>query len=315
MIAMLVQHWQQRDTTTRGLGYGLLGVLLFSLTLPATRVGVASIDPLLFTLGRVVIASVGAWIVLLATRQPRPTRAHLGHLAIVAGGVVVGFPLLTALALQVVPAAQGAVILALTPLCTALCATLRTGERPSRTFWVASLTGSVAVVAFLFAQGNGQFQWGDLLMVGALLVVALGYAEGGHLARTLGGWQVICWALALASPLLAVLFLVNQPQTLLTAPPAAWLSLLYVGLCSQLLGFFAWYRGLALGGVARVGQVQLLQPFFTIGFAALLLGEQITLAMVAAAAVVIGAVWLARRAPVARSDAETIATQTKGMTR
>jgi drug/metabolite transporter (DMT)-like permease len=301
-MTTLVRRLQHSDSTSRGLGYGLLGVLLFSLTLPATRVGVSSIDPLLFGLTRGVIASLGAWVVLLATRQPWPSREQLGHLAIVAGCTVLGFPLLTALALQAVPATQGAVILALTPLCTALFATLRAGERPSRAFWAASLTGSIAVVAFLSTQSGGHVRWGDLLMVAALLVVALGYAEGGHLARTLGGWQVVCWALALASPLLLVLFVLSQPHTLLAATPAAWVGLAYVGLCSQFLGFFAWYRGLALGGVARVGQVQLLQPFFTIAFAALLLGERITLLMLAAALVVIGAVWLARRAPVARAS-------------
>lgn len=290
----------------RGPAYGLLGVLMFSLTLPATRVGVVSIEPLLFTLGRGVLASLGAWLMLLATRQPLPTRTQFGHLAIVAGCTVIGFPLLTALALQAVPAARGAVILALIPLCTALFATVRAGERPSRAFWAASLTGSAAVVLFLLTRSSEQFRWGDGLMIGALLVVAFGYAEGGHLARTLGGWQVICWALVLASPLLFLLFFasfISQPHMLLDAPPLAWLSLVYVGIGSQLLGFFAWYRGLALGGVARVGQVQLLQPFFTIVFAAILLDEQITLPMVAAAVVVIGAIWLARRAPVACAPA------------
>jgi drug/metabolite transporter (DMT)-like permease len=293
-----------KDTPAWGLLTGLIGVMMFSLTLPATRVGVASIDPVLFALGRCMIGSLGAWAILLATRQPLPTRTQLGHLAIIAGGTVIGFPLLIALALEAMPASQGAVILALTPLCTALFATLRAGERPARVFWAASLVGSTAVVAFLLTQGSGQVRPGDLLMIGAFILGALGYAEGGHLARTLGGWQVICWALALSSPLVFVLFLFSQPHTLLDAPPIAWLNLLYVGLFPQLIGFFFWYHGMALGGVARVGQVQLLQPFFTLVFAAILLGEQITLLMVVAAMVVIGAVWTVQRAPVARPDIE-----------
>lgn len=304
MKAHIQYQVQHKDTPTKGILYGLLAVLIFSLTLPATRMGVASIDPVLFGLARSVIGSIAAWGVLLATCQPLPTRTQLGHLAIVASGAVIGFPLLIALALEAMPASQGAVILALTPLCTALFATLRAGERPARMFWISSLVGSLAVVAFLLTQGNGQVRPGDLLMIGAVLLGALGYAEGGHLARTLGGWQVICWALALASPLLFVLFLFSQPQTLLDAPPEAWLNLLYVGLFSQWIGFFFWYHGLALGGVARVGQVQLLQPFFTLLFAAILLGEQVTLLMFMAAIVVIGSVWMAQRAPVARPDIE-----------
>ncbi len=290
-----------KDTTTWSIFSGLLAVVMFSFTLPATRVGVASIDPVLFALMRCMIGSIAAGGILLATHQPLPTRQQLGHLAIAASGAVIGFPLLVALALEAIPASQGAVILALTPLCTALFATLRAGERPARMFWAASLIGSAAVIAFLLTQGSGQVRPGDLLMVGAVLFGALGYAEGGHLARTLGGWQVICWALVLSSPLVLVLLLFSQPYTLLDAPPEAWLSLLYVGLFSQLIGFFFWYHGLATGGVARVGQMQLLQPFFTLAFAAVFLGEHVTVLMILAAMVVIGAVWVAQRAPVARS--------------
>lgn len=300
MRAHFLCQMRAMDTPVRGMLYGLLAVVMFSFTLPATRVGVASIDPVPFALVRCIIGSIGAGGILLATRQPLPTRQQLGHLAIAASGAVIGFPLLIALAVEAIPASQGAVILALTPLCTALFATLRAGERPARMFWAASLMGSAAVVAFLLTQGNGQVHPGDLLIIGAVLFGALGYAEGGHLARTLGGWQVICWALVLSSPLVCVLFLFSQPYTLLDAPPQAWLSLLYVGLFSQLIGFFFWYHGLAIGGVARVGQMQLLQPFFTLVFAAVLLGEHVTVLMILAAMVVIGAVWVAQRAPVAR---------------
>ncbi|MFN8505593.1 DMT family transporter [Kouleothrix sp.] len=292
---------ERMPAETAGLWYGLLGVLSFSLTLPATRVAVAYLDPSVVGLGRALVAALVAAALLAATRQRWPTRAEWRSLAIVACGVVLGFPFLSAWALRSVPAAHGAIVIGLLPLATALVATLRGGERPSRLFWLASLAGSAAVVSFALASGAGGLTPADLALLGAVAAGAVGYAEGGRLARSLGGWQVICWALILAAPFISLPVGLALWQHGAAAPPLAWLCFAYVALVSQLLGFFAWYHGLALGGVARVSQLQLLQPFFTLAASALLLGEHVTPATLAVALVVMAAVALGRRAPVRRS--------------
>jgi drug/metabolite transporter (DMT)-like permease len=280
----------------RGLAWGFLGVASFSLTLPATRVAVASLDPVFVGLGRAVIAAVLAAIVLAATRAPLPGWRVLPHLAVVAGGVIIGFPLFSALAMRHVPAAHGAVVIGLLPLLTALAAAWLAHERPSRAFWWSAAFGSAVVVGFAFWQGGGLPQPADGLLALAAISAAIGYAEGGRLARTLGGWQVISWALVIAAPFVLVPTVVVADARLAAASPAAWACFVYVGVVSMFLGFFAWYRGLALGGIAAVGQVQLLQPFLTIFASALLLGEAIDPATFVAAALVIAAIAIGRRA-------------------
>jgi drug/metabolite transporter (DMT)-like permease len=294
---------RERDAETRGLAYGFLGVLAFSLTLPATRVAVAYFDPTAVGLGRALVAAGLAALLLLFTRQPWPSRAQWRSLVIVATGVILGFPLLSAWAMSRLPAAHGAVILGLLPLATALAGALRAGERPSRGFWVAGVAGSATVVAFALSMGAGDIQPADLALFAAVLAAALGYAEGGRLARELGGWQVISWALVLAAPFIAVPVFLALGNSAPAATWNAWFSFGYVAVVSQFLGFFAWYRGLALGGVARVSQLQLLQPFLTLLASALLLGEQITLLMVGAALLVLVTVALGRKAAIVRPAA------------
>jgi drug/metabolite transporter (DMT)-like permease len=284
-----------------GLVFGFIGVLAFGLTLPATREAVAYFDPLLVGMGRVVVASVLAALLLLATRQRRPSREQWRGLVIVASGVGVGFPVLSAWALQKVPAAHGSIVLGLLPLATALFGALRAGERPSRGFWAASAVGSLTVAVFAYTRGAGQLHLEDLALVAAVVMAGLSYAEGGRLAVGMGGWQVICWALVLTGPFLVLPTAWALIEHGLAGPPGAWLGFGYVSLVSQFLGFFAWYRGLALGGIARVGQLQLLQPFVTIGAAALLLGEVITPGVLVAAAVVVGTIALGRKAGVRRN--------------
>ena len=279
-----------------GFLYGLLGVAAFSLTLPATRVAVVGLDPVFVGLGRAVVAAVLAAMVLLATRSPFPGWALLPRLAIVAGGVIVGFPLLSAWAMVYVPAAHGAVVIGLLPLATALTGAWLAHERPTRRFWISAVFGSAVVVGFALWQGGGAPQPADALLVLAVAAAAIGYAEGGRLARTLGGWQVISWALVLSAPLLAVPTWWVSDQRLATASAAAWAGFAYVSVVSMFLGFFAWYRGLALGGIAAVGQVQLLQPFLTIFASAWLLGEAIDAATLVAAALVIASIAVGRRA-------------------
>lgn len=275
--------------------FGFIGVVSFSLTLPATRLAVAGLDPVFVGLGRAVVAAILAAVVLAAHRAPWPGWALLPRLALVAGGVVVGFPLFSAWAMQSAPAAHGAVVIGLLPLATALAGAWIAHERPSRVFWLSATFGSAVVAGFALWHGGGAPHPADGLLVLAVASAAIGYAEGGRLARTLGSWQVICWALVLSAPLVAVPTAFAADGRLLTAPVSAWAGFAYVSVVSMFLGFFAWYRGLALGGIAAVGQVQLIQPFLTIFASAWLLGERIDTATILAAALVIAAIAVGRR--------------------
>ncbi len=281
-----------------GLLYGAIGVLCFSFTLPATRVAVHDLDSTVAGLGRAVVAAVLAAIVLLVRRERLPARKHWLGLAIVAFGVILGFNLFSSIALQYVPASHGAVITGLLPAATAVMAVLRAGERPTPFFWVGVVVSVIAVLIFAVVEA-GAPQAGDLLMLIAVLLGGLGYAEGGRIAREIGGWRVICWALLLAAPFLLVPVVLDMASHTFTVGPDAWLAFAYLSVVSVFLGFFAWYRGLALGGVARVGQLQLVQPVLTIFWAALLLGEPLKLQTLLASLLVIGSValtqWAARK--------------------
>jgi drug/metabolite transporter (DMT)-like permease len=283
---------------TRGMLLGLAGVALFSLTLPFTRMAVAELDPVFVAFGRALGAAALAALWLGWQRAPLPPRSAMAPLALVAAGCIVGFPLLTSVAMRTLPASHGAVLVGVLPLATALYSALRGFERPSAGFWLMAGIGSGIVVAFALTQGGGHFQRADLLMFAAVAAAAIGYAEGGRLSRTMGGQQVISWALVLAAPVVGPLLLfMSAPQlaALGTVGPGAWLAFAYVTVFSMFIGFFFWYRGLALGGVARVGQVQLLQPFLSLAGAALLLGEPLTLANCAFALAVVGVVFAGRK--------------------
>jgi drug/metabolite transporter (DMT)-like permease len=281
--------------STQGWGSGLLGVLIFSGSLPATRVAVGDFPPLFLTSARAVIAALLGAAFLLLLRQPKPARRDLTSLGVVALGVVVGFPLLTALALQHVTAAHSIVFIGLLPLATALFGVLRGGERPRWAFWLFSCLGAAAVAGFALLNSGGGSTAGDLLMLAAILLCGLGYAEGGALSRRLGGWQVISWALLLALPPMAVVALATLPGSWPGPGQPAWLGFAYVSVFSMLVGFIFWYRGLALGGIAGVGQLQLLQPFFGLLLAGLLLHEPVAWTMVAVTCLVVLSVAGARR--------------------
>lgn len=268
------------DKTTSGWINGFVGVLIFSGSLPATRVAVMDFSPVFLTVTRATLAGVLGLALLMVFREKRPSRDDLFSLAIVALGVVVGFPLLTALALEHVTSAHSIVFIGLLPLATAIFAVLRGGERPRPAFWLFSCLGSALVAGFALSQGLSASPVGDLLMLAAVIVCGLGYAEGAKLSRRLGGWQVICWALVLSLPVMLALSIATFPPTLHGVSAAAWTGLAYVSLFSMLIGFVFWYRGLAQGGIAAVGQLQLLQPFFGLALAAGLLHEQVSAAMV-----------------------------------
>ncbi len=283
------------EKTSSGWLNGLIGVIIFSGSLPATRLAVLDFDPLFLTVARATLAALLALGVLRVFRQRRPARHQLWPLTVVALGVVVGFPLLTALALRHVTSAHSIVFIGLLPLATAIFGVLRGGERPRPAFWLFSVIGALLVVGFAVSQGVSAAPMGDLLMLCAVIVCGLGYAEGGVLSRSLGGWQVISWALVLALPFMAVATLVLLPPTFANVHPAGWFSLGYVALFSMFIGFVFWYRGLAQGGIAAVGQLQLLQPFFGLALAATLLGEQVSVEMLAVTVGVIACVAGARR--------------------
>ena len=279
----------------RGLLFGLIGVACFSLTLPATRIAVAGLDPVFVGLGRAVVAAFLAGCTLVTLRARWPGRAVLPGLAMVGAGVVVGFPLFTAWAMRHVPASHGAVVIGLLPLATALAGAWLAHERPTPVFWLCSVAGSAVVVVFAVWQGGGAPQLADGLLLVAVAAAAVGYAEGGRLARSLPGWQVISWALVISAPAMLTVTLVATGGTVPVATPAAWAGFAYVSVISMFVGFFAWYRGLALGGIAVVGQTQLLQPFLTLFASALWLDETLEPATFVAAGLVIVAIAVGRR--------------------
>lgn len=283
-----------------GLWWGLLGVTAFSFTVPLTRVAVANgnMSALFVGSGRAVIAALLAAAALFFTQQKLPQGKQWLQVAVIAGGAVIGFPLLTSFALTTTPASHGAVVIALLPAATSVFAVLRTGERPARSFWVAALFGAVAAVIFAVIQGGGfgGLRSADVLLFAAVLVCAIAYAEGGLLSRTLGSWQTISWALVLASPLMIVLTALAVMQHRPTGTPVEWNAFAYLAAVSMFLGFFAWYRGLAIGPMAQVSQVQLSQPVMSILWAGLLLGEHIGWQTVMGGSAVIGCALIAVRA-------------------
>jgi drug/metabolite transporter (DMT)-like permease len=260
---------------------GFIGVLIFSGSMPATKIAVMDMSPVFVTLARATIAGILALIVLLVLKEKRPSRNSLWSLIIVAFGAVIGFPLLSSLALAHISSAHSLVFLGLLPLVTAVFAVLRGGEKPKPVFWFFSILGSVLVIGYAFYQGINASPIGDLLMLAAIVLCGLAYAEGARLSKILGGWQVISWALVISLPLMLPLMFVFKPVSLSTVSAGAWLGLAYISLFSMFIGFIFWYKGLAQGGIASVGQLQLLQPFFGLALAATLLHEEVSLNMIA----------------------------------
>jgi drug/metabolite transporter (DMT)-like permease len=283
-------------TAPAGTVLAALGVIAFSLTFPATAWGLEGFGPWSLVAVRCVLAAVLAGGCLLVLRVPVPARRHWAALAVVAGGVVVGFPMLTTLALRTSTTAHAAVVVGLLPLTTAALSAQRTGIRPSRTFWTAALAGAGAVLAFTVQQSGGALTTADLYLLAALLVCAAGYTEGGRLARVMPGWQVIAWALVLCLPLsvpaAAITLSYDTPQ--LTAHSVA--GMLWVAAGSQFLGLVVWYRGMAVIGVPKASQLQLAQPLLTLVWSVFLLGEHLPVAAPLTAAAVLVCIAVTQRA-------------------
>ena len=279
---------------------GVIGVLIFSATLPMTRLAVMDLHPVFIAFGRATIAGAGALILLAWRRPPWPTPRQWRLLLETGIGVVIGFPVFSSVAMRYLPASHGAIVVGVAPLATAVAAVLFARERPSGGFWICALSGTALVTAYAVSEAGG-LTWGDGALLIAVALGALGYARGGYLSRDMDGDVVISWALVMFLPLniavtaWAVLdgwaFFVAAKDIQLVS----WLAFLYVGLFSMWIGFFFWYRGLAVGGVARVGQTQLLQPFFTVLIAALMLGEGLTWKTIGFAAAVVATVAIGRK--------------------
>ncbi len=288
--------------TTRGYILGFIGVAIFSLTLPLTKIAVHEFDPLFVSPARTVVAALVAMPLLFLTRQPLPNWSDLKTLIVIGAGVVLGFPILSSIAMRTAPASHGSVVLALLPLGTAVMSTIFAGERPSRVFWLWSILGSSTVVVYALWDGGTALHEADTLLVLAVIAASMGYAAGGQLSRKLGGWQVICWALIVALPITLPLSIYFSRDVSGGESFQAWACFAYLALMSQLFGFFAWNNGLAMGGVAKVGQVQLLQTFMTQFAAFFILSEPLTLRSMVFACLVAVCVWFGRKAHVKRTQ-------------
>lgn len=273
-----MQQMKQKERTNGWIN-GFIGMLIFSGSLPATKAAVLGFEPLFLTAARATIAGLLSLAMLLLYKEKLPTFKQWISLTVVSLGVVVGFPLLTAIALQEITSAHSLVFLALLPLSTAIFAVIRGGEKPRPIFWLFSIIGSLLVMGYAISQGGSSSISADLLMIASVIVCGLGYAEGATLTKALGGWQVICWALIVSLPPMLILSFILMPEELTTISVSAWVGLGYVSLFSMLIGFIFWYKGLSQGGIAAVGQLQLLQPFFGLGLAAVLLHESVNLLM------------------------------------
>jgi len=292
-----------RRRETRGLALGLLGVVIFAMTLPMTRLAVGpaaepQLPPFFVTAGRAAFAGVLAALYLLLVGAPRPGREHRLALAVSALGTVVGFPLLLALALRRVDAMHAAVITGVLPLATALAAAIAFRQRPSAGFWACAAVGCGLVIGFAAWKGGGALVPADLLLLGSVACGAIGYVAGARLSARMPAERVICWVLVCSLPLTLPAALLAWPAR--PASAAAWGGLAYVTVFSMWLGFFAWYRGLALGGAVRVSQVQLVQPFLSMLFAVPILGERLDATTVGFALAVVATVLAGRAMPVGR---------------
>ena len=288
-----------------GLWLGVVGVVIFALTLPLTRIAVGTpeapqMSGVFVATGRAVVAALLSALFLLFTRAPRPRREDLLPLAVVALGVVVGFPLFTSIAMRHVQAVHASVMLGVLPLATAVVGAYLHRQRPSAAFWCCAFFGTALVVSFavLRSGGSGLFlQGADLLLLAAMACAAIGYAWGARLSGSMRAEHVISWALLLTLPINLPLAYAQWPQV--TIQPVSWWAFAYVAVFSMWLGFFAWYRALSLGGTVRVSQVQLIQPFLSMLFAVPLLGEQLDAVTVGFGLAVMVTVFVGRKMPVA----------------
>lgn len=291
------------NNETKGMVLGLIGVSIFALTLPMTRMAVTDLSPLFVSIGRVVLASGCAVFLAAVFRLPFPRKGLILALLGASAGVIFGFPILTAWAMDRVPANHGAVLLGILPLATAVFGVILDGDRPSKGFWFCALAGSAAVIVYAALEGGLTLLSADIALLCAVVAAGFGYAMGGRISREIGGWQTITWILIITLPVTSAILAFEMMREWPSAEWSSWGAFVYLALFSQFIGFFAWYAGLAIGGVARVGQVQLLQTFLTFAGAAVLLGEMLDARTMTFALLVIVLVWIGRRMPIKKAVA------------
>jgi drug/metabolite transporter (DMT)-like permease len=287
---------------TLGLMIGTIGVIIFGVTLPMTRIAVVSLDPWFVTMGRAALAGLVALCVLVVLKRSVPTRSELMRLAVAAVFVIVGFPGFTGFAMRLVPASHGGVVLGILPLVVALFGAIAARERPSVGFWLSALAGAALVIGFSLRDGEGGFGLGDVLLLGAVLSAASGYTVLAGLTKSRPGWEVISWTVVISLPVTLPFAFLTAPSDLFAVPLPHWGAFLYLGLMSQYVGFFFWNTGLAMGGQARVSQTQLLQTFVTLAFAAWVNGEQVDLLTWIFAVAVVGVVLIGRRTRIVKGS-------------
>jgi drug/metabolite transporter (DMT)-like permease len=284
-----------------GLLLGFFGMCLFAGTLPATRLAIVGLDPLFLTVARAALAGCAGLVVLLLTRRAVPPRSLWLEMCAAAFCTVLVFPLLAALAMMTVPAAHGGVVFGILPLATAAAATIFTHERPSGGFWLASAAGTIIVLTFVFRRSGGEtISAGDLFLLGTIVAAAVGYTLSGRLTAHMAGWEVISWQVVIFLPLAALATFVLWPADIASVPIPSWVGLGYVGLVSQYTAFFVFNAAMAIGGIARIGQIMLLQPFMIVALALPVNGEPINIETILFAAAVVATVLIAQRMGVAR---------------
>jgi len=281
LLSLTEKHMENQNKANSNTAWinGLVGVIMFSGSLPATRLAVMELDPYFVTSARAAIAGILALLAIIVFKEKLPSKQQIIPLLIVAFAVVLGFPLFSSLALQYISSAHSIVFVGILPIATAIFGIFRANERPRPIFWLFAIIGSLIVMGFAFSHGVEGSVAGNLLMLLAIVLCGLGYAEGAKLSKSLGGWQVISWALIISLPVSLPLSFVFRPISLDGISASAWLGLAYVSLFSMFFGFIFWYRGLAMGGIATIGQLQLLQPLFGLTLAAFLLHEQVSWSM------------------------------------
>jgi drug/metabolite transporter (DMT)-like permease len=280
--------------------WGMLGVCGFGLTLPATKAAVPLFGVVTVGIGRAVLAGILGLILLMMTKSKIPTLQQTGGLIIVALGVVFGFPLFSAYAMKYLPASHGAIVVAIIPLLTALFGNFLAGEKPSKGYWVAASIGSLSIAVYAISVGGGMLHIADLALLLAAIAAAIGYAQGTKLAKEIGSWRTICYALAIVLPVTIPLSIACLEFNPVPNPIAAWMGFFYVSFISMFLAFFAWYKGMSMGGIAKIGQLQLLQPFVTILASAILFSEELTASMSIVLAIVLLSVYFGQKSLVIR---------------
>jgi drug/metabolite transporter (DMT)-like permease len=291
-----------KNNIRKGMLLGCIGVICFSLTLPATRTAVPYFGEAIVGLGRVVIAAIIVGIIFIKNQEKIPNKDQMKSLWIVAIGAVLAFPLLSTYAMKFLPVSHGAIEVALLPLATAGFATWRGGEQLSKRYWIASIISTITVLLYAVYLGLGQLQLGDIALIAAVLILGLSYAEGGKLSKDLGSWKVIAWANLIGAPFFIIPVGLSISSDMLQAPIEAWISLFYLAIISQFLAYIAWYGGMSLGGIAKVGQLQYLQPFLMIIFSVLFLGESITWLTIVLAFIVVICVIVGKSEPSVKKE-------------